>query len=92
MSVTYRGETFPGYNKPKRYTGSGRFKKRVLAKKGDKVKIVNYGHKSYRHNYSAKARSNYLKRSAGIKNKSGQSTAKDIFSPNYWSRKDLWNA
>ena len=47
MSVTYRGETFPGYNKPKRYTGSGRFKKRVLAKKGDKVKIVNYGHKSY---------------------------------------------
>lgn len=92
MSVEYRGETFPGYNKPKKYSGSGRFKKRVLAKKGGKVKIINFGHKGYKHNYSKEARDNYLKRSAGIKNKSGQSTASDKFSANYWSRKELWNA
>ena len=51
MSVEHRGETFPGYNKPKKYTGSGRFKKRVLAKKNGKVKVINFGHKSYKHNY-----------------------------------------
>ena len=92
MSVEHRGETFPGYNKPKKYTGSGRFKKRVLAKKNGKVKVINFGHKSYKHNYSEKARDSYLKRSAGIKNKSGQSTASDKFSANYWSRKELGNA
>jgi len=92
MAIEYRGESFPGYNKPKKYTGSGRFKKRVLAKKGDKVKIINFGHKSYKHNYSKKARDNYLKRSAGIKNKSGQNTSSDKHSANYWSRKELWNA
>ena len=92
MAIEYRGETFPGYNKPKKYSGSGRFKKRVLAKKGDKVKIINFGHRGYKHNYSKKARDSYLKRSAGIKNKSGQSTASDKFSANYWSRKELWNA
>ena len=91
MSVEYRGETFPGYNKPKRYSGSGRYKKRVLAKKNGKLKIINFGHKSYKHNYSKEARSNYLKRSAGITNKSGQKTSGDKFSANDWSRKDLWN-
>ena len=40
--LTYRGESFPGYNKPVRTSG-GNKKFKVLAKKGDQVKIVRYG-------------------------------------------------
>jgi hypothetical protein len=45
--IEYRGELFPGYNKPKRYKGAGKYKFRVLAKDDDKIKIVNFGHSDY---------------------------------------------
>tara|TARA_B100000214_G_scaffold305314_1_gene236224 strand:- start:558 stop:2135 length:1578 start_codon:yes stop_codon:yes gene_type:complete len=82
--IKYRGETFPGYNKPKTAPSGSKHKKRVLAKKGDKVKVVNFGARGYKHNYSAKAKKSYLARSAGIKGKD------DKFSANYWSRSHLW--
>ncbi len=88
--VIYRGKSFPGFNKPMRNTGSSQHKMVVLAKKGNQVKVVRFGHKGYGHNYSAKARKNYLTRSAGIRNKAGKLTAKDNFSANYWARKVLW--
>ena len=37
--ISYRGETFPGYNKQKRTPGKNK-KFAVLAKKGDQIKIV----------------------------------------------------
>ncbi len=40
--VSYRGETFAGYNKPKRTSGGSK-KFAVLAKKGDDVKLVRFG-------------------------------------------------
>tara|TARA_B100000214_G_scaffold365550_1_gene333440 strand:- start:30 stop:788 length:759 start_codon:yes stop_codon:yes gene_type:complete len=88
--IKYRGQTFPGYNKPVRNDAGGTHKMKVLAKKGDKVKVVRFGHRSYGHNYSPKAKSNYLKRSAGIRNKSGELTKNDKFSANHWARKVLW--
>ena len=42
MSITYRGETFSGYNKPKRTPGKAK-KSAVLAKKGTDVKLVRFG-------------------------------------------------
>jgi len=83
-AIRYRGEVFPGFNKPKAAPKGSKHKKRVLAKKGDKVKIVNFGARGYKHNYSAKAKKSYLARSAGIKGKD------DKFSANYWSRRELW--
>ena len=88
--IEYRGQKFPGYNKPVRNDGGGQHKMKVLAKKGDKVKLVRFGHRGYKHNYSKDAKSNYLSRSAGIRNKSGELTMNDKFSPNHWSRKVLW--
>lgn len=82
--IKYRGETFPGYNKPKQAPAGSKHKKRVLAKKGDEVKVVNFGARGYKHNYSPEAKKNYLARSAGIKGKD------DKFSANYWSRRELW--
>ena len=87
--VEYHGKTFPGYNKP--ISSDKKDKKMmVLAKKGDQVKLVHFGQKGYQHNYSPEAKQNYLTRSAGIRNKSGELTKDDPFSPNYWARKVLW--
>lgn len=92
MSIEYRGHTFPGYNKPIRNTGSGKHKKMVLAKQGDKVRLIRFGHKGYGHNINPKRKANYLKRSAGIRDKSGRLTKDNKLSANYWARKTLWPA
>jgi hypothetical protein len=40
--IEYRGERFSGYNKPKRTSGKSK-KFAVLAKDGDKVRLVRFG-------------------------------------------------
>jgi hypothetical protein len=40
--LRYRGQTFPDYNKQVRTSGESK-KFKVLAKKGDQVKVVRYG-------------------------------------------------
>ena len=42
MSITYRGERFSGYNKPKRTPGKSK-KFAVLAKVKDQVKLIRFG-------------------------------------------------
>ena len=42
MAITYRGERFAGYNKPKRTAGKSK-KFAVLAKAGDKIKLIRFG-------------------------------------------------
>ena len=77
----YRGYSFPGYNKPTKSPLKNK-SNMVLAKKGDQIKIVHFGDPNLsikKNNKEAKA--SYCARSAGI------STAKDVFSANYWSRK-----
>ena len=82
--LSYRGETFSGFNKPKR-ANTGKKKSVVLAKKGDEVKLVRVGepNMSIKKNIPSRKK-NYCSRSSGIKG------AKDKFSANYWSRK-AWN-
>ncbi len=82
--VEYRGEKFSGYNKPKRASG-GNKKSVVLAKKGDKVKMIRFGDPKMTIKKDQPARKkSYCARSAGIKG------ANDKFSANYWSRR-AWN-
>ena len=79
--LTYRGETFSGYNKPKRSSSGGK-KFVVLAKKGDQVKIVRFGDANMEIKSDSPARKkSYCARSSGI------SGANDKFSANYWSRR-----
>ncbi|MCB1110409.1 MAG: hypothetical protein KDK64_05465 [Chlamydiia bacterium] len=90
----YRGRYW-ALNQPVKSTAKGK-KMMVLATKtinGERrVKIVHFGALGYGHNYSLKAKRNYLARSAGIRNKYGELTRNDRWSPNYWSRKILWPA
>lgn len=82
--IKYRGETFSGYNKPKRTPGAKK-KFAVLAKKGDEVKLVRFGDPdmSIKKDQPSRKKS-YCARSGGIKG------TDDKFSANYWSRKK-WN-
>lgn len=81
MSITYRGETFSGYNKPKR-TPNGPKKSAVLAKQNGKVKLVRFGDKSMTiKSGNPKRKKSYCKRSGGIKGGSNKLSA------NYWSRR-----
>ena len=43
MAITYRGERFSGYNKPKKTTGHSKKSHAVLAKVGSKIKLIRFG-------------------------------------------------
>ena len=43
MAIEYRGERFSGYNKPKRTPKHKTKSHAVLAKSGDKVKLIRFG-------------------------------------------------
>jgi hypothetical protein len=78
--ITYRGERFSGYNKPKRTPGKSK-KFAVLAKKGNRVKLVRFGDPNMRIKKSNPAR----RKSFRARHKC--STAKDKFTARYWSCK-----
>jgi len=82
MSIEYRGKTFPGYNKPVKSDRPEK-KKMVLAKEGDKVKLIHFGDSSMGHNYSPEAR-------ASFKARHGKNIAKGKMSAAYWADKALW--
>ena len=76
--LVYRGETFSGYNKPKRTPG-GNKKFAVLAKKGDQIRIIRFGDP----NMEIKKDNPERRRSFRARHKCD--TAKDKFTARYWS-------
>tara|TARA_R100001129_G_scaffold180814_1_gene159287 strand:+ start:904 stop:1188 length:285 start_codon:yes stop_codon:yes gene_type:complete len=78
--ITYRGESFAGYNKPKRTPNASK-KSAVLAKKGNQIKLVRFGDSSMRIKKDQPAR----RKSFRARHKCD--TAKDKFSARYWSCK-----
>ncbi len=78
--ITYRGERFSGYNKPKRTPGKSK-KFAVLAKVGKKVRLVRFGDPNMRIKKSNPAR----RKSFRARHKC--STAKNKLTPRYWSCK-----
>ena len=76
--ITYRGERFSGYNKPKRTPGKSK-KFAVLAKSGKRVKLVRFGDPNMRIKRSSPARK------ASFRARHRCSTAKNKLSARYWS-------
>jgi hypothetical protein len=84
--IQYMGETFAGFNKPKKAPAGSEKKFVVLGKEGDKIRKVSYGHRDYedfRQHKDAKRRSNFRSRHSC-------DTAKDKTSARYWACKHLW--
>ena len=76
--LVYRGESFSGFNKPKRTPGKSK-KSAVLAKKGTEIKIVRFGDP----NMSIKKDQPSNRKSFRARHKCD--TAKDKFTARYWS-------
>ena len=78
----YKKLGFSGYNQPRK---SNRPEKKmmVVAKEGDKVKLIHFGDASMGHNYSAEARKSFKARHASNIKKGKLSAA-------YWADKELW--
>ena len=80
MAITYRGERFSGYNKPKK-TPSARKKSAVLAKVGNKVKLVRFGDPKMTIKKQIPARRK------SFRARHNCSTATNKLTPRYWSCK-----
>lgn len=78
--LSYRGETFAGFNKPKRTPDASK-KFAVLARQGDQVKLVRFGDPDMR------IKKNIPERRANFRARHSCDTAKDKLTPRYWSCK-----
>ena len=78
--LKYRGETFAGYNKPKRSVKGGK-KSVVLAKKGSEVKLVRFG------DANMSIKKDQPARRKSFRARHNCDTAKDKCTARYWSCK-----
>ena len=80
--IEYRGKKFAAFNKTKRSDRPGK-KGMVLAKEGERIKLIHYGDSSMGHNFSSEARKSFKARHAKNIQKGKMSAA-------YWADKKLW--
>lgn len=81
--IEYRGEKFAGYNKPKRTPGASK-SHAVLAKEGDKVKLIRFGQQGVKGSPEGTARNK------AFKARHAKNIAKGKMSAAYWANKVKW--
>ncbi len=89
--IEYRGEKFQGYNKPKRTPNHPNKSHAVLAKEGDKVKLIRFGQQGVsgspkKANESEADR----KRREAFKARHAANIKKGKMSAAYWSDRTKW--
>ena len=89
--ITYRGEQFAGYNKPKRTPGNPNKSHAVLAKEGDTIKLIRFGQQGVSGSPARTGESAADKaRRASFKARHASNIAKGKLSPAYWADKVKW--
>lgn len=89
--IEYRGEQFEGYNKPKRTPRHPNKSHAVLAKEGDKVKLIRFGQQGVSGSPAKPGESEAAKaRRASFKARHAQNIAKGKMSAAYWADKTKW--
>ena len=89
--ITYRGEQFEGYNKPKRTPSNPKKSHAVLAKEGDTVKLIRFGQQGVSGSPAKKNESAADKaRRASFKARHADNIAKGKMSAAYWADKVKW--
>ncbi len=81
--IEYRGEKFAGYNKPKRTPNAAK-SHAVLAKEGDKVKLIRFGQQGVQGSPEGTARNK------AFKARHAKNIAKGKMSAAYWANKVKW--
>jgi hypothetical protein len=90
MAIDYRGEKFAGYNKPKRTPNSSK-SHAVLAKEGDKVKLIRFGQQGVSGSPKKAGESeSYRKRRESFKARHAKNISKGKMSAAYWADKVKW--
>ena len=91
MAVERAGEKFKGYNKPKRTPNHPTKSHAVLAKEGDKIKLIRFGQQGSKGSPPRKGESKADKaRRAAFKKRHAKGIAKGKMSGSYWSDKVKW--
>ena len=89
--ISYRGEQFEGYNKPKRTPGNPKKSHAVLAKEGDTIKLIRFGQQGVSGSPAKKGESAADKaRRASFKARHASNIAKGKMSAAYWADKVKW--
>ena len=86
--IEYRGEKFSGYNKPKR-TPKASKSHAVLAKQGDKVKLIRFGQQGVS-GAGKKTDAKSKARRKSFKARHAKNIAKGKMSAAYWANKTKW--
>ena len=90
MAITYRGERFSGFNKPKRTPNHKTKSHAVLAKPGETIKLIRFGQQGVsgagKNPQSAKDKA----RRKSFKARHAKNIAKGKLSAAYWADKVKW--
>lgn len=90
MALTYRGERFAGYNKPKRTPGHKTKSHAVLAKSGDRIKLIRFGQQGVsgagKNPMTAKGKA----RRKSFKARHAKNISRGKMSAAYWANKEKW--
>tara|TARA_B100001559_G_C16448154_1_gene597844 strand:- start:337 stop:606 length:270 start_codon:yes stop_codon:yes gene_type:complete len=89
MAVEYRGEKFSGYNKPKRTPKHPSKSHVVLAKSGDKVKMIRFGEQGAKTAGKKQDAKSKAKRKS-FKARHAKNIKKGKMSAAYWANKVKW--
>jgi len=91
MSITYRGETFSGYNKPKRTPKHPKKSHAVLAKEGDKIRLIRFGAQGVSgEGKNPKTKAGKARKKAYYARHNAQDSSPSKMSARYWSHKVKW--
>lgn len=90
MSITYRGETFDGYNKPKRTPSHPTKSHAVLAKDGETVRLIRFGQQGVKGAGSNPTSAKEKARQRSFKARHAKNIAKGKLSAAYWADRVKW--
>lgn len=91
MAITYRGEQFDGYNKPKRTPGHPDKSHAVLAKEGSTIRLIRFGQQGVSGSPARQGESKAAKsRRASFKARHAKNIAKGKLSAAYWADRVKW--
>ena len=90
MAIKYRGETFSGYNKPKRTPSHPKKSHAVLAKEGDTIKLIRFGQQGVSGAGKNPKTDAQKARRKSFKARHAKNIAKGKLSAAYWANKTKW--
>ena len=90
MAIEYRGERFSGYNKPKRTQSHPTKSHAVLAKEGDKIKLIRFGQQGVSGAGKNPKTDAQKARRKSFKARHAQNISKGKMSAAYWADKTKW--